>query len=146
VYSNPKKKGGEEYDVSIFGGYGDLDEQGFNVYGAISYQKSKEIMAKDRKVSRRGGLLPELGINAGSTNGFPANFYDPTSGVLANPYGNANCNNTPNVVAEDGLCILNTQALIGIQPETEDLSALGRATFKLSDQFNAIAEYVYAKK
>jgi len=35
--------------------------------------------------------------------------------------------------------------LIGIQPETEDLSALGRATFKLSDQFNAIAEYVYAK-
>lgn len=102
-------------------------------------------MAKDRKVSRRGGLLPELGINAGSTNGFPANFYDPTSGVLANPYGNANCNNTPNVVAEDGLCILNTQALIGIQPETEDLSALGRATFKLSDQFNAIAEYVYAK-
>ena len=67
------------------------------------------------------------------------------SGVLANPYGNANCNNTPNVVAEDGLCFLNTQALIGIQPETEDLSALGRATFKLSDQFNAIAEYVYAK-
>ena len=35
--------------------------------------------------------------------------------------------------------------MIGIQPETEDLSALGRATFKLSDQFNAIAEYVYAK-
>lgn len=102
-------------------------------------------MAKDRKVSSRGGLLPELGIDAGSANGFPANFYDPTSGVLANPYGNANCNNTPNVVAEDGLCFLNTQALIGIQPETEDLSALGRATFKLSDQFNAIAEYVYAK-
>ena len=102
-------------------------------------------MAKDRKVSRRGGLLPELGIDAGSANGFPANFYDPTSGVLANPYGNANCNNTPNVVADDGLCFLNTQALIGIQPETEDLSALGRATFKLSDQFNAIAEYVYAK-
>ncbi len=42
--------------------------------------KSKEIMAKDRKVSRRGGLLPELGIDAGSANGFPANFYDPTSG------------------------------------------------------------------
>lgn len=141
----PEEKGGEEYDVSIFGGYGDLDEQGFNVYGAISYQKSKEIMAKDRKVSRRGGLLPELGIDAGSANGFPANFYDPTSGVLANPYGNTNCNNTPNVVAEDGLCFLNTQALIGIQPETEDLSALGRATFKLSDHFNAIAEYVYAK-
>ncbi|WP_110973839.1 TonB-dependent receptor [Acinetobacter sp. WCHAc060042] len=141
----PEEKGGEEYDVSIFGGYGDLDEQGFNVYGAVSYQKSKEIMAKDRKVSRRGGLLPELGIDGSSANGFPANFYDPTSSIQANPYGNANCNNTPNVVADGGLCFLNTQALIAIQPETEDLSALGRATFKLSDQFNAIAEYVYAK-
>ena len=152
----PEDKGGEEYDVSIFGGYGDLDEQGFNVYGAIDYRKAKEIMAKDRKVSRRGGLLPELGIDAGSANGFPANFLDPNGGplddegnpegVLANPYGGAaNCNNLVNVVEDGGLCFLNTQALIGIQPETEDLSAIGRATIKLSDNFNAIGEYVYAK-
>lgn len=35
----PEEKGGEKIDVSIFGGYGDLDEQGFNVYGVIDYRK-----------------------------------------------------------------------------------------------------------
>lgn len=142
----PEDDGGQEYDATVFGGYGDLDEQGFNVYAAVNYHKSNDINAKDRRVSRRGGLIPELGIDARSANGFPANFYDPTSGVLGNPYGGAaNCNNLENVTEEDGFCYLNTQALIAIQPETEDLNALGRATFKLSDNFNAIAEYVYAK-
>lgn len=142
----PEDDGGEEYDATIFGGYGDLDEQGFNVYAAVNYHKSNDINAKDRRVSRRGDVLPELGIDGRSANGFPANFYDPTSGVLGNPYGGAaNCNNLENVTEEDGFCYLNTRALIAIQPETEDLNALGRATFKLSDNFNAIAEYVYAK-
>jgi hypothetical protein len=35
--------------------------------------------------------------------------------------------------------------VIGIVPKTEDISAMGRATFKLNDNFNAIAEYVYAR-
>lgn len=80
VYSNPKKKGGRIRCLYLWWLW-QLRRTRFNVYGAISYQKSKEIMAKDRKVSRRGGLLPELGIDAGSANGFPANLYDPTSGV-----------------------------------------------------------------
>ena len=93
----PEEKGGEKIDVSIFGGYGDLDEQGFNVYGVIDYRKQDTIWAKDRKVSRRGGVLPELGIDGSSANAFPANFYDPNGGpldedgnpegILGNPYG-----------------------------------------------------------
>ena len=35
--------------------------------------------------------------------------------------------------------------MIGIVPKTEDISAMGRATFKLNDNFNAIAEYLYAR-
>ena len=141
----PEQSGGDKQDIQIFGGYGDLDEQGFNVFGVVDYRRSNDIMAKDRKVSERGGVLPELGIDASSANGFPANFYDPTSGTLGNPYGNSNCNNTPNVVADGGLCYLNTQALIGIVPETETISAMGRGTLKLSDTFNAIAEYIYSR-
>ncbi|QZD32187.1 TonB-dependent receptor [Acinetobacter lwoffii] len=140
----PEEKGGEKIDVSIFGGYGDLDEQGFNVYGVIDYRKQDTIWAKDRKVSRRGGVLPELGIDGSSANAFPANFYDPITGILGNPYGD-NCLNTKDTVAEDGFCYLNTQTVIGIVPEQENLSALGRATFKLSDNFNAIGEYIYAR-
>ncbi len=150
----PEEKGGEKIDVSIFGGYGDLDEQGFNVYGVIDYRKQDTIWAKDRKVSRRGGVLPELGIDGSSANAFPANFYDPNGGpldedgnpegILGNPYGD-DCLNTKDTVPEDGFCYLNTQTVIGIVPEQENLSALGRATFKLSDNFNAIGEYIYAR-
>ena len=153
--TQPEETGGDKQDISIFGGYGNLDEQGYNVYGVVDYRKSNNIMAKDRKVSRRGGELPELGLSASSANGFPANFYDPKGGgldakgnpkgVLANPYGSTNCNNLPNVSSDGELCYLNTQALIGITPETETISALGRGTLKLSDNFNAIGEYLFTR-
>ncbi|MEG2568782.1 MAG: TonB-dependent receptor plug domain-containing protein, partial [Acinetobacter sp.] len=151
----PEESGGDQQDISIFGGYGNLDEQGFNIYGVVDYRRTNNIMAKDRKISRRGGVLPELGLDASSANGFPANFYDPNGGpldangdpegLLANPYGDSNCNNTPNVVADGGLCYLNTQALIGITPKTETVSALGRGTFKLSDTFNLVGEYIFSR-
>lgn len=140
----PEEKGGGKYDVSIFGGYGDLDEQGFNVYGVVDYRETDKIMAKDRKVSRRGGLIPELGMKIGSTAGFPANVSDANLGIT-NPYLNSNCNNAPNTFVSGTRCLLNTQALIGIVPEEENLSVLGRATVKLSDNFNAVGEYTYSR-
>jgi iron complex outermembrane receptor protein len=143
--TQPEASGGDKQDISIFGGYGNLDEQGFNVYGVVDYRRTNNIMAKDRKISRRGGVIPELGLDASSANAFPANFFEPKSNILANPYGNTNCNNTPNVIADGGLCYLNTQALIGITPEVETISALGRGTFKLSDQFNLIGEYIFSR-
>ena len=143
--TQPEDKGGDSQDISIFGGYGNLDEQGYNVYGVVDYRRTNDIMAKDRKISRRGGDLPELGLSLYSKNGFPANFYDPKSGAVGNPYANANCSNTPNVTSDGDLCYLNTQALIGIAPISESISALGRGTFKISDTFNAIGEYVFSR-
>lgn len=152
--TQPEKSGGDKQDISIFGGYGNLEEQGYNVYGVLDYRRSNNIMAKDRKISRRGGMIPELGLDASSANGFPANFYDPNGGpldkngdpegLLGNPYANS-CGSLTNVSSDGDLCYLNTQALIGITPETETISALGRATFKLSDSFDAIGEYVFSR-
>ena len=86
--TQPEASGGDKQDISIFGGYGNLDEQGFNVYGVVDYRRSNNIMAKDRKISRRGGVIPELGLDASSANAFPANIFDPKNNILANPYGN----------------------------------------------------------
>jgi iron complex outermembrane receptor protein len=144
-FIQPEQSGGDKQDISIFGGYGDLDEQGFNLMGVIDYRRSNDIMAKDRKVSRRGDLIPELGLDGTSGNGFPANFRDPGSKILGNPYGDQNCNNAPNTIADGGLCYFNTRALIGIVPKTETISALGRGTFKINDNFNAIGEYIYSR-
>ncbi|QHH97904.1 TonB-dependent receptor [Acinetobacter dispersus] len=143
--TQPEQKGGDTQDVSIFGGYGDLEDNGFNVFGVIDYRRSNDIMAKDRKLSAKGSLIPEIGLDARSTGSFPANFYDPTSKIGGNPYAASNCGSYEGTSSEDGVCLLNTQRLIGIVPETEDISAMGRLTYKLSDSFNAIGEYVYAK-
>ncbi|MFH4242576.1 TonB-dependent receptor, partial [Acinetobacter baumannii] len=55
------------------------------------------------------------------------------------------CGDNPLVYVDENTCRFNSQAVIGIVPKTEDISAMGRATFKLNDNFNAIAEYVYAR-
>ena len=60
--TQPEQTGGDTQDISVFGGFGDLDENGFNVFGVVDYRHGNDIMAKDRKVSERGGLLPELGV------------------------------------------------------------------------------------
>ncbi|MGV2453632.1 TonB-dependent receptor [Acinetobacter seifertii] len=140
-YQKPEEKGGEQQDYSIFGGFGDLDENGYNVFGVIDYRKGDDVMAQDRKVSRRGGILPELGVNKTSSGSFPANILG-----FSNPYATTGCGTDPLVSSSDGkTCRYNSQAVIGIVPKTEDISVMGRATFKLNDDFNAIAEYLYAR-
>ncbi|MGA6311502.1 TonB-dependent receptor plug domain-containing protein, partial [Acinetobacter baumannii] len=129
----PEHKGGDKQDISIFGGYGDLDEDGFNIFGVVDYRRTNGIMAKDRKISERGGVLPELGLDGRSANTFTSNFYDPISGVSGNPYAqNGQCLG-PAESAEKGLCYANTQALIGIKPDVENVSVLGRGTYKVND-------------
>jgi iron complex outermembrane recepter protein len=140
----PEEAGGEKYDVSLFGGYGDLNDDGFNVYGVVDYRKFEPIWAKDRSISRRGGLIPELGMAIGSSAGFPANLWDSGVGVV-NPYIDQNCNDAPNMFVSGSRCLLNTQAVIGIIPEEEIFSAIGKGTLKLTDNINAVAEYVYTK-
>ncbi|KAA5681870.1 TonB-dependent receptor plug domain-containing protein, partial [Klebsiella pneumoniae] len=111
-YQKPEQKGGEQQDYSIFGGFGDLDENGYNVFGVVDYRKGDDVMAKDRKVSRRGGILPELGVNRTSSGSFPANVPG-----LGNPYASTGCGNNPLNSNVDGTCRYYSQAVIGIGPK-----------------------------
>ncbi|MCI3879841.1 TonB-dependent receptor [Acinetobacter higginsii] len=145
-YQKPEQTGGEQQNYSIFGGYGDLEENGFNVFGVVDYRRGDEVMAKDRKVSRRGGVLPELGVNRTSSGSFPANLYDTETGTFGSPYAKTGCGDNPLFFSNDGVtCRYNSQAVIGIIPKTEDVSVMGRVTAKINDHFNAIGEYVYAR-
>ena len=141
----PEHKGGDEQQVSLFGGYGDLDDQGFNVFGVVDYHRTNDIFAEDRRVSRRGLNMPELGsfLSQGSALSQVANII--FGNTLTNPYLNDNCNGMPNVTPQGAICRTNTQALIGITPKSETTSALARGTLKLNDDFKAIGEYVFAR-
>lgn len=145
-YQKPEQKGGEQQNYSIFGGFGDLDEDGFNAFGVVDYRRGEDVMAQDRKVSRRGGVIPELGVNRTSSGSFPANLYDTKTGTFGNPYASSGCGDNPLFFSNDGVtCRYNSQAVIGIVPKTEDVSVMGRVTAKINDNFNAIGEYLYAR-
>lgn len=136
----PKSGGGVGQQYTLFGGYGTLEDQGFNVYGAATYQKQDSVLANQRSTSSRGGVLPELGVNRTSSGTFPANIAG-----LGNPYATLGCGNTSKNFASGNYCRYNSQADIGIVPKTETFSFLGKGTLKLTDNFNAIGEYVHAE-
>lgn len=150
----PRGDGGKSQQYNIFGGFGDLDEQRYNVYAALDFHKRDGVMASERDVSRRGSVLPELGVSNTSGNSFPANVSEEITEekvkneqpiYTGNPYAATGCANdgitTPN--ARKTTCRINTQKLIGIIPATEGWSLLAKGTLKLNEDFNAIAEYVH---
>jgi len=75
--------GGEVYNASVAGGYGDLAKQGWNVFGAFSYRQQKSLKATDRDFAK-SAVIPERGVFKASPTTFPAN-YTQGSTVASNP-------------------------------------------------------------
>ncbi|TCM66793.1 iron complex outermembrane receptor protein [Acinetobacter calcoaceticus] len=138
--SIPKGAGGKTQQYSFFAGYGDLDQQGYNIFAALNYRHQDTVLANQREVSRRGGVLPELDLNLTSGGSFPANIAG-----IGNPYAELGCGDNPDNKNELGYCRYNTQTKIGIVPETTSTSMLLKGTYKINDDLNAIFEYVHAE-
>jgi iron complex outermembrane receptor protein len=99
--------GGNVYRLSGVAGYGDLDDQGFNIMGAVSYSWNKKLRGSDRDFVN--GNQPNRGLSI-DTRGTPI-------ATVFNIAGNANQN--PNGTLLTGLTIGSTQvnfAAGGINP------------------------------
>lgn len=92
--------GGDQRRVSIISGWGDLQEQGWNVYAALDVQKRDSLMQKDRPNISDPNLIAQLGGNPFSANtsgssSAPANFTVYQNGkatsTTGNPYFAAGC-------------------------------------------------------
>ncbi|WP_210009317.1 TonB-dependent receptor [Aquirhabdus parva] len=136
--------GGQEGRFNITGGFGDLDKDGFNLFGVADYHSQQSLLAKDRSFTDQGGVRPDLGISSTSGNTFPANFYDPTADLSGNPYAATGCN-PPNTFAKGAICRYNTQTQIGIVPKTYEFSFLGKGTLKLDDNNKLGFEYLHSE-
>ena len=134
----PAKKGGRERSVNIGGGFGDLEKNGFNIFGFIDLQKQDRIGGLDRDFNKRypGGL---------SSNPFPANYYqDAAVGNPAAPACNSNPNITPNV-SDTGACKEATATFVNYTPKSERSSAFLKGTLKLNENHQLGLEYFYTK-
>jgi iron complex outermembrane receptor protein len=88
----PLEGGGEVYTYSVLGGMGDLDADGWNVWGTVNYRDSKILLGSDRDFSNT--FQPERGLSP-DTRGTPFATVSNIAGglingTLVNPAGGPN--------------------------------------------------------
>jgi iron complex outermembrane receptor protein len=87
-YEPQKSGGGDESRLNLSGGYGDLNKDGFNIFGVVDVHRQSALNASDRAFSANG-YVPNKGVNNLSSTTPIANFTtvnsDPTKVFSGNP-------------------------------------------------------------
>ncbi len=134
---------GAESRLNLSGGYGDLDKDGWNVFGVVDLHKQTSLDAADRDFSSTS-VRPDKGINNSSGTSQPANFFS-DNGITGNPYYASGCVGTGLITKSNGTCRTDTSKYIQDIPKTQQESFLGKATFKLNEDDVATVEYLHSR-
>jgi iron complex outermembrane recepter protein len=120
----PQHAGGFANSANIGYGYGDLDQQGFNIFAVVDHQEQHRIGGTQRPFNTRyfGGV---------STSTSPANYYQ--DGDSANPAGPSCTTGLFLGPAADGSCKMTTSRFVDYVPKSERTTGLVKATVKLSE-------------
>ncbi|WMW81504.1 TonB-dependent receptor [Undibacterium cyanobacteriorum] len=154
TYSTPQESSkGKTTNFALSKGFGDLNNDGYNVLFAYSHDEQAELNASDREFSRLGGVTP---FNEGgkaytmymlSSNSIPGNV-NLTGGTIANfnPYfaNNGTCpaENTFNVGRR---CLFNYGATVQLLPELKRDSFLTNINVNINDDLRFFAEGMFTK-
>ena len=134
-YDSPQHAGGKTRNANAGFGFGDLDKQGFNVFGFVDLQKQDAINGTQRDFNKRypGGI---------SSNTAPANYYTGTGDVVVyNPAGPA-CSGNNLLPSGDGTsCYISTSPYVDYTPESQRTSGMLKGTLKLNNDHQIGAEY-----
>ncbi|MEL1263313.1 TonB-dependent receptor plug domain-containing protein [Pseudoxanthomonas putridarboris] len=159
--------GGDVYTYSVLGGTGDIDTDGWNVWGTLNFRENEILRGTDRDFSNtfqpNRGLSPDTrgtpfatvaNIAGGLING---TLVDPAGGVNQALVNTLNLPGGPGCEAGGDMmgpyayqlwgvansryaCAWDYPAAQVMQQPQESLQALGRATFKINDNHRFYAE------
>jgi iron complex outermembrane recepter protein len=153
-YVAPERKGGKQINVSVSKGFGDLERDGFNIFGSFSADKEDRILASEREWSKTG-VRPFTGPDGRdliffqtSINGDPPNievgggapnfdFFGIINPVLIS---SGACGNNPNSFARAGQCRFDYGATVDLVPKTERKNLFLTGQVKLPGGFRGFAE------
>ncbi|ANH69824.1 TonB-dependent siderophore receptor [Mitsuaria sp. 7] len=129
-YDSPQHAGGKTRSVNAGFGYGDLESQGFNIFGFASYKKSDNISGSQRDFNKRvvGGLSYSTDP-ANYTQDFE-HYYNPTL---------PDCSGTQ-VKNVNGECRIVTPAFVDFQPKTEVYSGMLKGSLMVNKDLTLGAE------
>lgn len=132
----PRSPGGTEHHVNVTAGKGDLDKDGFNVFGIIDFHEQNHVKSTDRDFAKTG-IFPG---HSGSGTSFPGNT------KVGNPYYASGCKPPLSYVdAANGICREDTTALIDVLPDTQQVSFFGKGSLKLGPDDTASVEYLHSE-
>ena len=150
--SRPTQAGGSKWSTGISKGFGDLDKDNNNLLLSYSHDVQNKLMASQRAVSRRGGLIDftidgqPVVYDQTSSNSLPGNIYL-DSGASFNPYFNlnGNCGTNPSVFVSGSKCRTNYAATVQDIPGSKRDSVFVSDHFKLDANNALFAEAMWSK-
>ncbi|MFL6627258.1 MAG: TonB-dependent receptor domain-containing protein, partial [Vitreoscilla sp.] len=150
--SQPRAAGGAKWSAGISKGFGDLDTTGNNLFLSFSHDVQNQLMASQRAVSRRGGLLPftidgqPVILDQTSRNSLPGNVYLAKGGSFNAYYDlNGDCGTNPAVFVSGSKCRTNYAATVQDIPGSVRNSFFVSDHFKLDANNTLFAEYMWSK-
>jgi iron complex outermembrane receptor protein len=150
--SRPTMAGGGKWSAGISKGFGDLETNGNNLLLSYSHDVQNKLMASQRAVSRRGGLIkftldgqPVI-YDQTSSNSLPGSVYL-DSGSSFSPYFdlNNNCGTNPAVFISGTKCRTNYAATVQDIPSSKRDSVFVSDRFKLNATNTLFAEAMWSK-
>lgn len=136
--------GGNQQQVWVTAGYGDLTTQRFNAFVTASYQNNQALPARDREFSRTA-YRPDEYINGGPQREatFPANIRHGLT--LLNPAYATGCLPPVSIPLQGtGMCVYDQLAVINLIPPVERTNVLGGATWQVDANHEVFAQYLYS--
>ena len=135
---SPQHEGGKAYSANVVAGFGNLSSDGFNVMGAVDYQKQRPISASQREFGSTG-FIPGRGIFRSSGSPDPANYDQ--GGASANPAGPA-CTQNEFIFHQTGSsCRYDFTKWVDLVPDTERVSGFLKGSLKLGQDHQLNLEY-----
>lgn len=139
---SPQDEGGFNNSFSLTTGFGDISEDGFNVFFSYMHESQEELASKDRAHSRTG-IIPftyngvDLVAVADSTNAIPGNAwldFKDGSNYYFNPYRAKNGGTcAENNVPSGNLCRFDFTSTLEIIPEYKRDNFLVGGNLELND-------------
>ena len=158
TYGGPEDKGGNAWNTSVTYGFGDLDEDRFNVLISYRHDEQSKLKATDRTFAKKS-FLPfsrngkDYIWDRTSTSAAPAGatvaYNNPDSKSTAfTPYllMNDGCpENSYKTTSNARACGFDTGSTVEIVPQSKRDSLFTKGTYKLNDNLNAFAEVAYSR-
>jgi iron complex outermembrane recepter protein len=134
---------GGDRKVSVFGGIGRMDEDGWNLTASATLQKTDPIMGIDRPFARRLNVAEQNDYTSSIT--FPANVVLNNRGTLGNPQL-PNCGPYSLVSPFSSTrCTYDNSLFASLQPESQKASFMANGRLRLSGEAEAYFESGYTK-